>query len=363
MKEFYQKFKAGLKKYSLSIAAPLLILLFIAVFFIKNIVIIVPAGHAGIFWSLFFGGTRIDHIYSEGIHFILPWDKMYVYNVRVQEIFYEFDVLTKNGLKIHLLISIRYQPEYKLLGMLHKGVGPDYVNVVIIPEIENVLRVLIGKLDAEEVYTTKQAIIEKSVGDAVEQIAQRYINVDDVIIKQMKLPASVDKSIEEKIREKHKAAAYEFRLDGEKQEKERRMIEAEGLKIFNRALTPQILHWMSIQATLKLAESDNAKTVVIGAGKDGGMPLVGTLPLQNYTEIINAGPGAVTEAGSDKEKTSETEKTDAPAEKQTEPAAVTFDESAEKQPETSPEPSETVDKSVGKQAESPPEPPKPAEKK
>jgi regulator of protease activity HflC (stomatin/prohibitin superfamily) len=290
MKNFYQKLKEKLRKASISLVAPLLIAFFAAVYFIQNIIIIIPAGHAGVFWSLFFGGTRIDHIYPEGIQFIYPWDKMYIYNVRVQEVYHEFNVLTKNGLKVHLYISIRYQPEYKLVAMLHKKVGPDYVNIVVIPEIENVLRVLIGQLEAEEVYTTKQAIIEKSVGDAVEQIAQRYVNVDDVIIKRMRLPSSVDDSIQAKITEKHKADAYKFRLLREEQEKERKRIEAEGLKIYHRALTPQILHWMSIDATLKLAESENTKTIIVGSGKDGGLPLVGTIPLQKYEETINAGP-------------------------------------------------------------------------
>ncbi len=235
--------------------------------------------------SLFFGGTRTTHVYSEGIHFIYPWDRMVVYNVRVQEVFHEFDVLTENGLKVHLFISIRYRPEYDLVGVLHKEVGPKYVKVVVIPEIENVLRVIIGQLNAEEVYTTKKAIIAKSISEAVEQIAQRYVNVDDVIIKKMYLPPMVDRSIQEKIEQKHKADAYKFRLMRETQEKERKRIEAEGLERYNRALTPQVLRWMGINATLELAKSENAKSVVIGGGKEG-LPIIGALPLQNFTEVI-----------------------------------------------------------------------------
>jgi regulator of protease activity HflC (stomatin/prohibitin superfamily) len=350
MKKFYQKLKEKLKKISISLVAPLLIALFVAVYFIQNILIIVPAGHAGVFWSLFFGGTRIDHIYSEGLHFIFPWDKMYVYNVRVQEVYHEFAVLTKNGLKVELYISIRYQPEYKLVAMLHKKVGPDYVNVVVIPEIENVLRVLIGQLEAEEVYTTKRAIIEKSVGEAVEQIAQRYVNVDDVIIKRMVLPDNVDDSIQEKLTEKHKADAYQFKLLREEQEKERKRIEAEGLKIYHQALTPQILHWMSIDATLKLAESDNSKTIVIGAGKEGGLPLVGTIPLKSYTEIINAGPAQNAPA---LEPTPETETAAGSAENQSAEASETSAESPENQTAAPPETSEQT--TVQTESGAPPE--------
>ncbi|QTA87803.1 prohibitin family protein [Desulfonema magnum] len=309
MREFYKKLKAKLRKVSVSLAVPFLIALFVAAYFLQNIVIIIPAGHGGVFWSLFFGGTQVDHVYAEGVHFIYPWDKMYDYNVRVQEVFHEFDVLTKNGLKVHLFISIRYQPQYKLLGLLHKKVGPDYVNVVVIPEIENVLRVLIGKLDAEEVYRTEQAIIEKSISEAVEQIAQRYVNVDDVIIKKMQLPASVEQSIREKIQQKHIADSYKFRLEREEQEKERKRIEAEGLKIFNKSLSPQVLHWMGIDATLKLAESENAKTVVIGGGKQGGLPIIGGIPIGSFTDFVQPQPSGDTDS-SGKEETSEPETSD-----------------------------------------------------
>ena len=262
-----------------------LILLIIFLSLFTRIVIIVKVGEAGVLYRLFFGGTVTTRVYTEGIQFIWPWDKMYIYNARIQEVPHEFDVLTENGLKVHLDLSIRYRPEYKLIGVLHQQVGEDYVNIVVVPEIENVLRVLIGRLNAEEVYTTKQSLIEKAISGAIEQIAQRYVKVDNVIIKKMKLPDSVEESIRKKIELKHRADAYRFRLEREEQEKERKRIEAEGLERFHKALSPEVLHWMGIQATEKFAKSEGKTTIIVGAGKSG-LPVIGALPLGAFTEFI-----------------------------------------------------------------------------
>ena len=282
-----QKIKRSLISYLPSSVAFLLIVLIINILLFNRIVVFIGPGEVGVLYRLFFGGTVTTKVYPEGIQFIWPWDTMYVYNARVQEYPHEFDALTKNGLKVHLNLSVRYRPEYKLLGVLHKEVGEDYVNIVVLPEIENVLRVLIGNLDAEEAYTTKQSLLEKAISGAIEQIAQRYVQVDDVIIKKIQLPESVAESIRKKIEQKHVADAYVFRLRKEEEEKKRRRIEAEGLERFRNALSPEVLQYMGIQATLELSKSENAKVVIVGGGKDGGFPIIGNMPLGPFTESIS----------------------------------------------------------------------------
>ncbi|MCG8634474.1 MAG: prohibitin family protein [Desulfobacterales bacterium] len=279
MAKVYQK----LKDHMGFLTTIILIILILFLLLFNRIVFLIGPGEAGVLYRTFSGGTVTTRVYEEGIQFIWPWNKMYVYNTRVQEVPHDFDVLTKNGLKIYLKMSIRYRPEYKLLGVLHKQVGEDYANIVVIPEIENVIRVLIGRNTAEQVYTTKQPLLEKAINGAIEEIAQRYVNVDDVIIKRMKLPDSVEESIKRKIRQKHRADAYKFRLEREKQEKIRKRIEAEGLERFRKALTSEVLHWMGIQATIDVANSQNAKTVIIGQGKEG-LPLIGSLPLEPFNQ-------------------------------------------------------------------------------
>ena len=279
MSEVRQKIKKSLIRYLSASLSFLLIILIVTILLFNRIVVFIGPGEGGVLYRLFFDGTVTTKVYQEGIQFIWPWDTMYIYNARIQEYPHEFDALTVNGLKVHLNLSVRYRPEYKLLGVLHQQVGEDYVNIVVLPEIENVLRVLLGSLNAEEIYTTKQSLLEKAINGAIEQIARRYIQVDDVIIKKIQLPESVAESVRDKIRQKHIADAYIFRLQREEQEKERRRIEAEGLERFREALSPAVLQYMGIQATLELSKSENAKIVVVGGGKDGGLPIIGNMPL------------------------------------------------------------------------------------
>jgi len=279
------------KKRPIVILTLLLFALFIAYLW-NFIVIIIHSGEGGVMYRLFFGGTVINKVYGEGIHIIFPWDRLHIYNCRVQEVAHEMHVLTKNGLKIDLQISIRFYPEYNLLGVLHKNVGPNYVSTVIIPEIESVLRIIIGKIDAEEVYTTKTSLIEEALNDAIEQVAQRFIHIDDVIIKKMILPKDVEKAIQYKIEKKHLANAHDYIIEREKKEATRRHIEAESLADYNKILSESIdkntILWKGIDASIELSKSNNSKVVIVGGGNHG-LPIFGSLLLDAQdNKIMNS---------------------------------------------------------------------------
>lgn len=264
------------------------LLLIIVIFFLSNRMFYsIKSGEAGVLWKRF-SGTQVDYIYPEGFHVIFPWDELFIYNIRIQEISPEINVLTKTGLGVDLFLSIRYAPKYQLLGLLHKYVGPDYANKVIVPEIEAVLREIIGTMGSEQIYTTGRAVIIEAINEAIEQVAQRYIQVDDVLIKRIKLPQSVSKAIRYKIEQKHLVEAHAFIIEKEKKEAERKRIEGRGihdqLEIIAKALPDgKILKWKGIQATEKIAESDNAKVVIIGGGEDG-------LPIILNTEEVHSKP-------------------------------------------------------------------------
>jgi regulator of protease activity HflC (stomatin/prohibitin superfamily) len=281
MFKILEKTKEKIKKNKHFIILAALFILFIFAYLFDYIVITIDSGEGGVKFRRFSNGTEINHVYGEGIHLIFPWDKMYIYNIRVQQIAHDFYVLSKSGLKVHLLISIRYYPEYELIGVLHQSVGPDYAEKVVVPEIESVLRIIVGKLNAEEVYTTETALIENALNEGIEQVAQRFIKIDDVIIKRIILPDAVENAIQKKIEEKHKAEAFIFRIEKEIREAERKRIEATGLKDYNKivnsSLSDKIITWKGIDATLQLAKSDNSKIVVIGNSK--GLPLIGSIPL------------------------------------------------------------------------------------
>lgn len=248
-----------------------LLTLLLFIYFIPEIFINVGAGEAGVMWYRFFGGTQEDKVYGEGLHVICPWDKMYTYDVRVQERSRELTVLTKEGLTALLSVSIRFYPEYALLGVLHKKVGPAYTEKIVIPEVDSALRIAIGKLTAEELYSSRLNIVTQVVSESVEQVANNYVGINDVVIRSISLPTLVREAIEIKIQQKHLADSFVFRIQAAEQEAQRKTIEAGGLASYNdivdRSLTDKVLSWQGVQATMALSTSNNTKVVIVGNNK------------------------------------------------------------------------------------------------
>lgn len=323
-------FRIGLKQKLPALLVCGFLAVFLFLFLYNSIVYTVASGQAGVLYRRFSGGTVVDKVYSEGIHFLFPWNKMFIYNVRVQQVTHSFDVLTREGLKVRLNISIRFHPDYQLLGLLQKRVGPDYVNTIVIPDVESVLRVLVGQVNADELYVTRRATLEKTINEAVARVHRRYITVDAVIIKNVVLPKEVEKAIDKKIAEKELTEAQVYIVNRQKLEKQRKIIEAQGMSSYNRivnaSLTPAILQWEAIQASLKLAKSPNSKVVVVGSGK-GGLPIFGNLSLTPSSKIettaSNAGKNdsaaAKTPAAPLPAKTDGKEETDSKVNKKTAP--------------------------------------------
>ncbi len=273
------------RKWIKSILAPtlvtlILILLLLIIYLWPFTFIFIDSGQAGVHYRLFQGGTVIDYVYPEGFHLIPPWDKMTIYNTRVQTILHDFNVLTNRGLPVSLRLAIRFRPEYELLGVLHQNVGPDYVNTIIIPQIESVLRKNIGHLNPEDIYVNKEGTLSNIILKALEEAGQKYVIVDDIIIRNVTLPPPVSSAIEEKLVQEQLFQTYVFRLQREQQEAERKRIEATGIRDYHgivaQTLQDNLLTWQGIEATLKLSTSENSKVIVIGAGKDGLPIILGT---------------------------------------------------------------------------------------
>jgi regulator of protease activity HflC (stomatin/prohibitin superfamily) len=253
------------------------LLLGCSAFFVHNILYIIYPGFAGVRWR-FFSGTEVDYVYPEGFHLIFPTDKLYIYDVRIQEISRELDVLSRSGLKVQIFLSIRFRPKYKYLGLLHKNIGMDYPEKVILPEIESVMREIIGTLEADQIYTTGRKVISEAIDQAIEQLYQRYIQVDDVLIRKIILPDIVENAIKFKIEQKHLVEAHNFVVEKEKKEAQRKHIEALGIENKNRIISnslknnKELLQWEGIQASIKFAESKNAKVIIMG--DKNGLPVI-----------------------------------------------------------------------------------------
>ncbi|HYW95833.1 MAG TPA: prohibitin family protein [Bacteroidales bacterium] len=255
-----------------------IIAVILVIVFSSNMFYTVKPGERAIIFRKFTTGLDKEHIFKPGFHAIAPWNDFIKYTVREQSREETLDVLDKNGLTLNVDVFVRYNPIYERLGYLHENIGPNYVNVVVIPEVRSAVRRIMGKFAAEEIYSTKRAEVEKEIYDETELVLQnKDIDMQTLLIRSIKLPDQLKQAIETKLKQEQEALAYKFRLERENSEAERKRIEAEGIAkyndILNRSLTDKILKQKGIDATVELSKSQNAKVVVIGSGKDG-LPLI-----------------------------------------------------------------------------------------
>jgi len=288
------------------------IILFVLAVLWPFVTVLVPAGQTGVLYSPLFGGTSLTRPLREGLNFILPWNKVSLYNMRVQVRKAEFEAITMDGLHVKIGVIYRYRPHSSTIGRLHKAIGPDYASVLLDPAINAIVRANAGLYSAEEIYGSKRSALQAAIflgvvdplnhnlieagndPNSKSDITVRsmagvagirksksdyipLVELVDTLITNVGLPALVQQAIERKEEQQQIQQEYEFRLLREGQESNRKRIEAEGIRDFQRiiqsGITDQYLKWRGIEATLRLATSENSKTVIIGGGKTG-MPLI-----------------------------------------------------------------------------------------
>ncbi len=254
------------------------ILVVLVIVFASSMFFIVRPGERGITFRPFSSGLDTINISNPGFHVVAPWNDFIVYNVKERKTEETLDVLDKAGLSINVEVSVRFNPIPAKLPFLHQQFGEDYMNQLIIPEVRSTVRQVMGRYTAEEIYSTKRAQVEAEiVNETTQKLQDNSVETKAVLIRSINLPPQIKQAIETKLQQEQESLAYEFRLEKETKEAERKRIEAEGESaannIINASLTPSLLKMRGIEATLKLAESPNAKTVVIGSG-DGGLPLI-----------------------------------------------------------------------------------------
>ena len=258
-----------IRQYSFYPSVVLLIVMFFMVLLSNRIVHNIGPGERGVVWSRFFGGTLLDRAYGEGVRLILPWDRMYIYNIRVQEIHDTVVVLSSNGLPINVTYSSRYHPFAGTVPSLHQRYGTEYVESLVRPEIVSALRAVLGNYRPEEIYSrSEQGLIDEIYQSLAAQVTNRYVIIQTVIIKELRLTPELEGAINQKLVDEQNALAYEFRLNRERSEAQRKEIEAGGIRQFETTAGISILKWRGIEATQELAKSPNAKIVIIGPGEN-----------------------------------------------------------------------------------------------
>ncbi len=250
----------------------------ILIAFWSRMTITIDAGHGGVLFRTFGGGLELEKTYGEGFHFIAPWNKMYVYEVRQQEVSEDMNVLSSNGLEISVDVSVWYQPAYKELGLLHSNIGSNYLQRVVVPSLRSSTRSVIGRYSPEEIYSTNRDSIQDEIYNETQEIlSDKYVQVNRILIRSIVLPPTIKTAIERKLKQEQESLEYEFKLEKATKEAERQRIDAEGKATANRilsaSLTDKILREKGIEATLNLANSPNTKIIVIG-NSENGLPII-----------------------------------------------------------------------------------------
>ena len=237
---------------------------------------VVPAGHTGV---VDFFGVVSERTLPSGINFVNPLARVHKYSIQTKEHKEVMQVLSREGLSIGLEISVLYRLNPDSAARVYKTVvNGDYEGVILIPQFRSISRAVTASMQASALYSTERerlgAAIQEELAKAV---AARGVIVESTPLRNVALPTQLTEAIEQKQRADQESQRMEFVLTKERQEADRKRIEAQGIADFQRivaqGISEQLLRWKGIEATEKLAGSPNAKVIVVGSGKDG-LPII-----------------------------------------------------------------------------------------
>ena len=236
---------------------------------------IIPAGNTGV---IDFLGNVSDNTLKPGVNLVNPMAKIEKMSIKTQEMREVMSVPSKEGLSVDLEISLLFKLDSDMANQIYKTVGPNYVDIILVPQFRSVVRGVTARYEAKALYTaSREKLAEEILTELGKLVGPRGITVEQAPLRQIKLPARLTQSIEEKLQAEQESQRMAFILQKEAQEADRKRIEAKGIADFQnivaKGISDQLLKWKGIEATEKLANSPNTKVIVIGSGKDG-LPLI-----------------------------------------------------------------------------------------
>jgi regulator of protease activity HflC (stomatin/prohibitin superfamily) len=249
-----------------------LVFLLIAVF---QMLTVIPAGHVGI---VDFFGHVSDKTLRAGINLRNPLARIVKMSIKTQELTEDMPVPSKEGLTVQLDVTTLFHLDPEKAAEIYKTVGADYVSIILVPQFRSVCRGVTANYEAKALYTAQRELLAKAIQmDLNSQVNSRGIIIENVPLRRVGLPKKVTDAIEDKLKAEQESQRMEWVLTKEKQEAERKRIEAKGISDFQnivaQGISQPLLRWKGIEATEKLASSPNAKVIVIGSGKDG-LPII-----------------------------------------------------------------------------------------
>jgi prohibitin 1 len=236
----------------------------------------VPAGHVGV---IDFFGVVSARTLPSGINLVNPLARIVKFSIQTKEHKETMEVLSREGLTIGLEISALYRLDPDSAARVYKTVaGGDYETIILIPQFRSISRAVTASFQASALYSTERDQLGRAIQEELAgTVAPRGVIIETTPLRNVALPVQLTEAIEQKQKADQESQRMEFILTKEKQEADRKRIEAKGIADFQTivaaGISEQLLRWKGIEATEKLATSPNAKVIVIGAGKDG-LPII-----------------------------------------------------------------------------------------
>ncbi|MDP9262888.1 MAG: prohibitin family protein [Acidobacteriota bacterium] len=254
------------------VAAVVLVLLMILVF---SSVTTVRTGHVAVL-TLF--GRVTGDVLPEGIHLINPLKSVREVSIQTQQVKETASVPSSEGLVVGLDTSLIFHLDPRKAADVIQNIQPPYEETLVEPTLRSTIRSVTAAHTANALYTSAREQVAGQIQIELEkELAPRGIVVEKILLRDIQLPATLRASIELKQQAEQESLAMSFRLQKEKQEADRKRIEAEGIRDFQRTvaqgLTDQLLTWKGVEATERLANSQNTKIVIVGNSKNG-LPLI-----------------------------------------------------------------------------------------
>jgi regulator of protease activity HflC (stomatin/prohibitin superfamily) len=241
----------------------------------------VDAGQIGV--KSLFGKVQNDVLQS-GLHFINPFVEVRMLDIKTQNYTMSgihdegnqtgddaIRVLTSDGLEVTIDLTVLYKLLPSEAPRLVRETGVDYTDKIVRPLTRTKIRDNSVYYEAVSLYSNKRDEFQQRIFKSIdEDFKKRGLVLEQLLVRNITLPASVRATIEQKINAEQDAQKMQFVLLKEKQEAERKRVEAQGIadyqRIINIGLTDQQLQYEQIKAYLELAKSPNSKVVIMGKG-------------------------------------------------------------------------------------------------
>jgi prohibitin 1 len=242
---------------------------------VKSITVI-PTGQIGVV-DLF--GRVSEQSLEPGIHFKHPLAKVVQLSTQIREIKETTQAPSKEGLMITVDVSLLYRLDPTKAKQIYQTIGTNYEDVILIPQFRSLIRGTTAQYEAKTLYTTNRQNLSQQLRDDLNKVlAARGVIVEDAPLRNVILPENLQQSIQAKLQSEQESQRMEFVLQKERQESERKRIEAQGnadaQRILSQSLSDRVIQFRQIEATQKLAESQNTKVIILGGDQKAGSVLL-----------------------------------------------------------------------------------------